>query len=155
MSVFDYLRRDHRELRLWMKAIRMCESGDCASRLRLFRKLREELLLHVMTEEKIIYLPLRGCHTSQNPIERTLEQNDEIRRMIEKLSQISPSSEQWEQAFSRLEALVLKQFSEEENVLFPQAQELLPRPKLEVLRDAWEDRKQQERAVLAQWRKVA
>lgn len=153
-NVLECLHRDHQELRLWLEEVRMC-GGDRMVRERLFRKLREELLVHILAEEKSVYLRLREYEQTRAAAESALEKNDEILALVEELSQLPTGTEEWRSCFEPFEAAVLKQFEEEESNIFPHAQALLPSLHLDVLREIWEDRKQLERTLLTQLRNAA
>lgn len=140
MDLYQLLRQDHLKAKRLFE--RLGEAGQATNaRTQLFAELKHELELHTEVEERHFYPALEGYDEAHDLVDEALEEHDEVRRLLEELDQAEQDSDDWGAQLAELQEEVEFHVEEEETELFPLAQQLLDKAKVEEIARAIEQDK--------------
>ncbi len=128
MDIYAYLRSDHR--RIAKLVTELLDIRLPAIRQTLFEQIRAELSVHAAAEERTFYRTLVDAARDQGVAEkmaRSEAEHDEIRELLDVLSDTPVSSDFWLEKFGELKHAVEHHVQEEEGEVFELAQTLLDR----------------------------
>ncbi|MBK8906420.1 MAG: hemerythrin domain-containing protein [Rhodospirillales bacterium] len=120
-TIFDLLEADHREVKQLMK-----KAEDDPS---LMAKIEQELDVHTRFEEEIFYVEAEAVTGMKEEIQDDLEEHQEAKEMLEKLSKLKAGGKEWTSALRELADALDHHIKDEETKLFPEA-----RKKIDVIR---------------------
>jgi hemerythrin superfamily protein len=83
------------------------------------------LEIHAQIEEEIFYPAVRAVADSETA-EKSVPEHDEMRRLISKLRTMEPTDASYDDTFMELMRDVLHHVADEETILLPQAERLMP-----------------------------
>ena len=83
------------------------------------------LEIHAQLEEEIFYPAVRAV-TENETLRKSVPEHDEMRRLIGRLRSMEPTDSGYDETFMELMRDVLHHVADEETVLLPEAQRLLP-----------------------------
>jgi hypothetical protein len=120
-GVFKTLTEQHGEVAALLRRLKADES----KRADLWPKIRIELLSHERGEQREVY-PVLLAHAETRPL---AEQHDreagELEGKIDRLQSTAFTAPEWGQLFGELVDLVQSHVKEEEDIIFPRAQETI------------------------------
>ena len=127
MDAIDLLKADHRKFK---KLFRTYEAaGDRAYQKKkdLADKLFMEITIHSMVEEELFYPAVkeRANKEGKRLVAESVEEHHIVATLIEEMKVLDPKDERFEAKFSVLRENIEHHIEEEENELFPEAEELL------------------------------
>ncbi|HVZ28786.1 MAG TPA: hemerythrin domain-containing protein [Asticcacaulis sp.] len=128
MDIYAYLRSDHR--RIAKLVTELLDIRLPAIRQTLFEQIRAELSVHAAAEERTFYRTLVDAARDQGVAEkmaRSEAEHDEIRELLDVLSDTPVSSDFWLEKFGELKHAVEHHVQEEEGEVFELAPTLLDR----------------------------
>ena len=120
-------------------------SLDDQERLTLFEELCEELKAHAAAEEQTLYAELLAH--SQQQIQQSVADNDEIVDLILQLQDLDIASADWLARFEVLKEKVERHLETEETLVFPLARTQIKRRRAKVLGERFEQLKQRELSI--------
>jgi hemerythrin superfamily protein len=82
--------------------------------------------VHAQLEEEIFYPALRRIAAAGEILERSAPEHDEMRQLIRSLRGMEPFDVAYDETFKKLIRVVLHHVADEETVLLPLAEELMP-----------------------------
>lgn len=103
------------------------------ARIDLFRKLKNALTLHTRAEEQVFYPALENFDETRDLITEAYREHGEVDQLLEEISGLNPTNEQWLDKIAELRESVEHHVSEEEDELFPQVEELFDEEQLQQL----------------------
>lgn len=124
MTIFEALRQDHVTQRTLLDLLIRTE-GDSEGRRELFDRARKELERHAAAEERSFYVPLMEFDRTQEKARHSVAEHHEIDELIETLEDTDPSSPGWLSHAKKLHEVVHHHLDEEEQEVFPLADEVL------------------------------
>jgi hemerythrin-like domain-containing protein len=131
MNATTFLKKQHREA---MAMIELLEQGDGekleGASLVLFGKLKSALVFHTTVEEQIFYHNLANEPLTENLID---DAYSEHRAVDQLLVGLSVPTDKWRQLLHELKREVAHHVDEEENDIFPKAEKLLGKRKLDQM----------------------
>jgi hemerythrin-like domain-containing protein len=131
MNATTFLKKQHREA---MAMIELLEQGDGekleGASLVLFGKLKSALVFHTTVEEQIFYHHLANEPLTENLID---DAYSEHRAVDQLLVGLSVPTDKWRQLLHELKREVAHHVDEEENDIFPKAEKLLGKRKLDQM----------------------
>lgn len=130
-GVFRTLAEQHGEVSALLKRAKAAD--DPEKRSELWRTIRVELLSHERAEMREVYPVLRRYPETRSLAEHHDEEANELESMIMRLDGISTASQEWSDLLSKIADSVVHHASEEENEIFPKAQETIGKPEAESL----------------------
>jgi len=98
--------------------------------------------IHTQLEEEIFYPALRNVDSSSRVLAKAKPEHDEVRRLIGELRGMEPGDAQCDARFMELMRLVMHHLADEETVLLPAAERLMPE-QLAKLGAQWTRRRMQ------------
>jgi len=84
------------------------------------------LEIHAQLEEEIFYPAMRAVATDAAVIDKSVPEHDEMRRLIAELRSLEPRDPRYDACYMELMRSVLHHVADEETVLLPQAERLIP-----------------------------
>lgn len=131
MDAFQLLRNDHQKaLQVFKK---LMSATEISNRDRLFAELKQELEVHAEIEEQIFYPALRSARETASLVKESLHEHDTVKQLLQKLDTTDHGSPQWTASLNMLKKNVEHHVHEEEEEMFPKAQEVLSMDTLEEL----------------------
>jgi hemerythrin superfamily protein len=122
MNATDMIRADHtRVLATFHRYV--LDSSPRAKR-GLVEKICLALEIHAQIEEELFYPALREAGSEL--VEKSFPEHEEMRRLIGALRRLDAADEQYDAMFMDLMRAVMHHVADEETVLLPQAESLLP-----------------------------
>lgn len=121
MDAIELLTGQHRKLEALMK--QWMDSNE-AQRPSLFKRVGDELTMHVTSEEQIFYPAVKEKRTEDILLE-SLEEHLSLKRVLADLVALDPSDPAFEPKFHVLKEQAEHHHKEEEENLFPKVKQLL------------------------------
>ncbi|MBT8096103.1 MAG: hemerythrin domain-containing protein [Woeseia sp.] len=143
MNIYQRLTEDHGKQRGMAAGLAKTE-GDSAERNRLFEEFCNELEAHAAAEEQTFYAELIATNDGQEKARHSVAEHKQAADLIKKLQQTDMSSSAWLQTFKKLKEEVEHHVDEEENEVFPLAQQLISEQRANELADEFAARKEAE-----------
>ncbi len=135
MNIIELLKTDHREVSSFITELEGAGEEGAAASVETFRKLKNSLTLHARIEEEIFYPALEGFDATENLVEEAYQEHDEVKQLLEDMSDLTPGEEEFQDLLAQLKNSIDEHVEEEENRLFPQAEELLGEDALNAMGD--------------------
>ena len=135
MNAFEILKKDHREVDQMMAALETIK-GDASSNdsgRKTFELMREALTIHAEAEETIVYPALEEFDETEDQAEHSYDEHAEVKAMLAQMSELEPSSDEFQTLLSELKTNVRHHVAEEEGELFPKGEELLGEAELQEM----------------------
>jgi hemerythrin superfamily protein len=151
MNIIEMLKQDHQEASAMMDRIESANAGD-PSVMTTFNQLKQALTLHTQIEETIFYPALRDNDQTQDQIEESFEEHQEVKDMLSEMSGMQAGNDEFMSMMSDLRDAVEHHVEEEENELFPQAQQILGDSRLQEMGQQMMQMKQGKSATATQKR---
>src|SRR5436853_1683649 len=151
MNIIEMLTQDHQEASAMMDRIESANAGD-PSVMMTFNQLKEALTLHAEIEEQIFYPALRNNDETADQIEESFEEHQEVKDLLAEMSGLQGGNDEFMSMMSDLRDAVEHHVEEEENELFPQAQQILGDSRLQEMGQQMMQMKQGKSATATQKR---
>ena len=139
MDVLKFLEDEHDEVKQVFKKL---EQAEGASATRLWNQLKSMLTLHEELEETYFYPQLKEERNTEDLVLESYEEHHVMDVLIEEISQLEPSAENWQAKIKVLQENTEHHIEEEEGSLFPK------------VRKIWDTRKREEVGRQMQQRKT-
>jgi hemerythrin superfamily protein len=143
VSVLDIIKQEHRQVGALIDEANKCEPGD--ERLyELAREIEENLSLHLATEERLFYAPLRERAEEQEEQVDVFEAYTEhavAKALMEMLTSGRKPDERFKAELQVLGESVKHHVKEEESKVFAVARDYLDEEELDQIGEAWEKAK--------------
>jgi hemerythrin-like domain-containing protein len=139
MDVLKFLEDEHDEVKEVFKKL---EQAEGASATRLWNQLKSMLTLHEELEETYFYPQLKEEKKTEDLVLESYEEHHVMDVLIEEISQLEPSAENWQAKIKVLQENTEHHIDEEEGSLFPK------------VRKIWDTRKREEVGRQMQQRKT-
>ena len=121
-DVFEILRNDHQNV---SRIINDLKKAGQQQKQQLFNQLQDELNEHMTLEERYFYSRLEDIEEVSDLIQDSLADHDDIRQILQQMSEEDVGSEEWETNCQALEDTKDDHVDLEEQELFPQVVELV------------------------------
>ncbi|MEW4467456.1 hemerythrin domain-containing protein [Parasphingorhabdus sp. JC815] len=138
-KIFEFLKKDHDKHRELLKKIENTE-GDSADRRELFTEFREEVTAHANAEEQSLYAEMLSRPELQADGRHSVAEHKEVDDLLAELADMDMSSPGWLQKFKKLRHDYEHHIDEEEQDMFPAADEEFAAKCEERLGDLYADR---------------
>jgi hemerythrin-like domain-containing protein len=152
MTIIEMLKQDHQEAAAMMDRIENAGTGD-ASVMTTFNQLKQALTLHTEIEEQIFYPALQNNEETEDQISESFEEHQEVKDLLAEISGLHSSNEEFMSMMADLREAVEHHVEEEENELFPSAQEVLGDSRLQEMGQQMAQMKQGKSATATPKRK--
>lgn len=145
MSIYAYLKQDHKKVKELMSEIVALGDADSPKRDELFNELKTSLILHSKAEEKAFYEPLRKFKETKEEVEHGKEEHQEVEQLLKELTDESLKGAAWLQKFRTLQKAVEHHIEEEETEIFTDAKKVVDAHKEEEMEATMKMLKEEER----------
>lgn len=122
LDAVTFLTAQHREMEDLLSQV--ADTEDDESRKTMFRKVADELTVHIKAEEEIFYPAVHRARTEDDLLE-SLEEHLSLKRLLADLIELDPSEKSFEAKFKVLKEQTEHHHKEEEEHLFPAVLKLL------------------------------
>jgi len=143
MSLFDLLKKDHREAVALLKKIENSPLAD--ERRDLFTQLKPALTAHSRAEEEAVYEVVKNRDKTHTRILENYEEHHLIDDLLEKLSSSSPADETWVARLTVMRELLEHHIVNEEEVLFFRIRALCNREQMNEMAENFQFAKDERR----------
>lgn len=138
-TIFDLLEADHREVKKLMK-----KAEDDPS---LMAKIEQELDVHTRFEEEVFYVEAEAVTGMKEEIQDDLEEHQEAKEMLEKLSKLEAGGQEWTSTLRELADALDHHINDEETKLFPEARKKIDVTRSEEMTEQYMDMKEKAKAA--------
>ena len=138
MDPFKLLKADHRNVATLFEEL---EAARGAAKLRVFEQIKTELELHTHIEEKIFYPALEKPEETHDLTLEAYEEHAVVKTLLKELGRAKTANEEWEAQAKVLQENVEHHVEEEENELFPKADNALSEEDLADLGERMQEEK--------------
>lgn len=146
MDAFQLLKADHEKV---AQLFDQLESASGRAKLQVFEQIRTELELHTLIEETYFYPALEKPKQTHDLTLEAYEEHDVVKNLLQELSGTRNPNDEWEAQAKVLRENVEHHVEEEENELFPKAQQVLSEDEVEELGDQMAAEKQRKQGQKA------
>lgn len=147
-KIFARLKADHDRHRELLDQIDQTK-GDSPEREKLFEAFRVEVTAHAASEEMSLYATMLGKPDLRDEAQHSVAEHKEIDDMLTELYEMDFSSTGWLTRFRTMKDRYLHHIEEEEEEMFPEAEEGLSEAKKKELAAIFEKEKPKEKAKAA------
>ncbi|HEU4930488.1 MAG TPA: hemerythrin domain-containing protein [Pyrinomonadaceae bacterium] len=147
MDVFALLKADHEKVAEMMEKIEDTTERAVKARTETFTKLKTELDLHAMIEEKVFYPVLEEADETRDITLEAYEEHRLVKQLLTELESEPNDTEEWTAKFTVLKENVEHHVEEEEDEMFPKARKALSKEQIESLGEKVEQAKRQNKAA--------
>jgi hemerythrin superfamily protein len=153
----ELLKRDHDRVRALFREYPENGDGGARRKSEIVGELIRELKVHAKVEEQIFYPTVldRREKKSSKIVRESFEEHKIVETLLEELSGITPDDDQYDAKVTVLREAVEHHAKEEEDDLFPEAEDLFSTEELEAMGAEIEDRKEEILARLERPRRAA
>jgi hemerythrin superfamily protein len=131
---FEHIKEDHKKAMGLIEKISEADEDDVATREEFFPQVNDALTLHAEMEEQAFYPALEAVKETQPLVEEALQDHEEMKALLEELSDMPKESEEWMDKFEELRDAVEEHAQEEETRTIPKAQDAFTEDQKEELR---------------------
>jgi hemerythrin superfamily protein len=127
MNAIDLLKKDHQEIKSYFREFEKAGDDAYDAKGRAAQKAFMELINHAKCEEDIFYPAVKSAAEKDGKelVLEAVEEHHQADSLIRQLQTLSPKDESYDAKFKVLIESVEHHIEEEENELFPEAEELL------------------------------
>ncbi|WP_194953859.1 hemerythrin domain-containing protein [Sphingopyxis solisilvae] len=147
-KIFARLKADHDRHRELLDRIDQTK-GDSPEREKLFEAFRVEVTAHAASEEMSLYATMLGKPDLRDEAQHSVAEHKEIDDMLTELYEMDFGSTGWLTRFRTMKDRYLHHIEEEEDEMFPEAEEGLSEAKKKELLAIFEKEKPKEKAKAA------
>lgn len=144
--IFEDLKADHDKHRTMLEQLGETK-GDSDERRELFESLRKELQAHAAAEEESLYATMLGNPELRDEARHSVSEHKEIDDYLGELVETDMSSSAWLTKFKEMRHRYLHHIDEEEEEMFPSADETLSAKTEAHMAEVFEERKPKELAT--------
>lgn len=141
-TIFDSLKQDHDRHRDLLERIDGAQGDERGA---LFEEFRLEVTAHAAAEEESLYATMLTQPALRHDATHSVSEHKEIGDHLEELQELDPASEAWAQKFGEMRHRYEHHIDEEEEEMFPAAEQGLSAEKVETLGAVFDERKPAER----------
>ncbi|MBJ7439349.1 MAG: hemerythrin domain-containing protein [Sphingopyxis sp.] len=147
-KIFARLKADHDRHRKLLDQIDETK-GDSREREKLFEAFRVEVTAHAASEEMSLYATMLGKPDLREDAQHSVSEHKEIDELLTELYEMDFASTGWLNRFRTMKDRYLHHIEEEEDEMFPEAEEGLSETKKKELLAIFEKEKPKEKAKAA------
>jgi hemerythrin-like domain-containing protein len=156
LNIVELLKEDHREAEELIERLEetdfdsdeeefdIIESPDL-----LFTQLKAALTLHTQVEEQILYPAMRKFEATADLIPEAMEEHQQVDQILEEMTALSATDQEFQARLEELKDSLAHHIEDEEDELFPKAEELCSAERLEEMGRQMQQLKQTRSKVAA------
>lgn len=139
---FKLLKEDHKKVAKLFKEIEGAGERAIKTKENLFEQLKSELELHTQIEEEYMYPLLEEAEETKDMTLEAYEEHDIVKTLIAEMEDEEVGSDVWSAKLKVMKENVEHHVSEEEEELFPEAEDVLSEEQMEQLAQSIMEAKQ-------------
>jgi hemerythrin-like domain-containing protein len=132
MNAIELLIQDHKEAASMMDQLEIADKGDRSAN-QTFLQLKDALTLHTQIEEQVFYPALKNHEETSDMIPESIEEHQEVDQILAEMSSLSPGDDEFMDKLMELRDAVEHHVEEEENEMFPKAEQILGQSRLQEM----------------------
>jgi hemerythrin-like domain-containing protein len=151
MNATELLKKDHEKAMSLIGELEAADRqvGTVQTNTDVFNHLNELLMMHTLTEEKVFYPAMKEFDETRDLARSIRKEQKEFERLLSHLSTMAPNVEEFQKTLANLRESVERHIDEEENELFPLAEEFCGTQRLMEMGDRMQEMKYDSRAKVA------
>lgn len=122
-SIYDIIKKDHKEISDLFKDLFAAETQE--EKEDIYHNIRHLLTLHSASEEASFYHRLAKEEKLNSKVKHARKEHAELKKFLLKSTVIPTEFKKWEETMKKFENAFLAHIAEEEDIIFPIAQEIL------------------------------
>ena len=120
VNVLDMLKEDHQKVKQLFEEF---DNAEGKARQGIVEEALKELEIHSKIEEALVYPAIREAIEEEETVDEANEEHHVVKLLIKELRKMKGSAEGYRPKFKVLSELVKHHIEEEENEMFPQAEQ--------------------------------
>ncbi|HYE72306.1 MAG TPA: hemerythrin domain-containing protein [Blastocatellia bacterium] len=141
MNALELLKQDHRKVDELFSQFENAE--DDKRKERLFEQICQELTIHTYIEEAVLYPALQKREELKDMVLEAIEEHRQVKKLIAESERLIEGSEKLDAKVKVMQEDVEHHVEEEENEMFPKAEQLFSREQLNELGRQLEEAKRE------------
>jgi hemerythrin superfamily protein len=148
MQAFASLKADHQKIATLFSQAEKAQ--DDQQKRQLFEQIKTELEIHTEIEETVLYPALREYEELKEYVLEAVEEHRQVKTLLQEIERLTDGSEKFDAKLKVMKENIEHHVEEEENELFPQAQQVLSQDELaELTQDMESTRRSLSKAATA------
>lgn len=147
MDIFDILMEDHKKVSKLFEQLEPTTERALKTREDLFARLKTELDVHTVVEEKILYPALEQMEETRDLALEAIEEHNIVKQLLADMENMAKDSEQWTAKLTVLKENVEHHVEEEETEMFKKARAVFNDELIESLTKRVQSEKTKQMAV--------
>ncbi len=143
MNGLDLLKADHRRVEKLLEDMSSTSEDDVERRQQLFREFANEMQVHEIIEEEILYPALKDHPNAKEVVLEGYEEHHVVDTIMNELNEVPFDDETWGAKFSVMKENIEHHIEEEEEDMFEQADDIFDDRELEDLGARMAQRKEE------------
>lgn len=123
MNIDSYLKQDHKKVIQTIDQLLI--SKNDAERMKLFDKIKNDLLLHAKTEQDTFYKILENVKETEEQIKEAKKEHKEIEKQLKELTELEFDTKEWIEKFGELKHSLIHHIEEKEEKIFQESKKNL------------------------------
>jgi len=140
MNAIEILKEDHKEALELIEQLEnvggsldAAEGGVEFAPTNLFKQLKSALTLHTQLEEQVFYPAMREFEETRDLIPVAIEEHQTVDQILEEMSTLTTLDDDFQEKLEELKENLEHHMSEEEDEMFPKAEELCGKKRLDEM----------------------
>jgi hemerythrin superfamily protein len=121
MDALQLLEKEHKGVKALFRKLEKAEGREASA---LWEQIKADLIMHEQMEETYLYPPLKEEDRTEDLVLEAYEEHHLADLLIEEISRLRPSDEQWQPKIKVLQENIEHHIEEEEGQLFPKVRKL-------------------------------
>ncbi len=141
MNALELLKQDHRKVKDLLSELDSTSEGDAGRREELFSTVKDELKVHEIIEEEILYPALKEHPKAREIVLEGIEEHNVVDTLLGDMVSLSVEDETWAAKLAVMKENVEHHIEEEEEEMFEKAQDIFGDDELAAMGAKMQERK--------------
>lgn len=124
MQIYESLKKDHRKVKELLNDLLSLAEEDSEARADLIDEIRDELIPHARAEESVFYNSLREVDAAKDTVRHSYKEHVEAEILLKTLQAKDKINGDWKKTAMKLKEALEHHIQEEEERIFPVAQQV-------------------------------
>jgi hemerythrin superfamily protein len=145
MNAIELLIHDHQEAMSMMRQLEQADlggQGKNPQHTEIFNDLQESLIVHAQMEEQVFYPALKQFDETRDWVGEAVEEHREVEQLLKQMAAKSPEQRDFQEKLRELRQSVEHHVEEEENEIFPKAEQHCGQQQLQEMARRMQEMKQ-------------
>ena len=141
MNALELLKQDHRKVKDLLAELDSTSEDDAGRRKELFSTVKDELKVHEIIEEEILYPALKEHPKAREVVLEGIEEHNVVDTLLGDMMSLSVEDETWAAKLAVMKENVEHHIEEEEEEMFEKAQDIFGDDELAAMGAKMQERK--------------